>query len=276
MTAAVRDAVEGAALRPPGLHRPLRACGVTDPGRRAHNEDCFACDPEQGIFVVADGVGGAAAGEVAAGIACDLIPRRLALRTGTPAERMREAIAAANNEIYRQSLETAGCFGMGCVLTAAVVAYGRVTVGHVGDTRLYMIDGAGLHKVTRDHSVVGVQEDAGVLTEEEAMRHPRRNEILRDVGSAPHQPEDAGFVDLYEFPLRSGSTLLLCSDGLTDLVPAAAIRAAVAAHPGHPDDMARCLLDLALDAGGTDNITVLVVEPPPPAWRRIDVFTPRP
>src|SRR5690606_3178576 len=123
--------------------------------------------------------------------------------------------------------------------------------------------------VTRDHSVVGVQEDAGVLTEAEAMRHPRRNEILRDVGFRHHQPEDDGFVDLYDVPLAPGATLVLCSDGLTDYVPAGALHETILAHAGDPAGAARALVDRALAAGGRAHVTVVVVEAVGPAWQPV-------
>lgn len=251
-TAAARSAASA--------ERRLRAAGASDRGRRRDgNEDRFFADPDGGLFIVADGVGGYAAGEVAAELACELVARRLRLKTGTAPERVREAIAAAGNEIYRRSLSTPAYWGMACVLTVAVIEHGVVTVGHVGDTRLYVLDEEGLRKVTRDHSIVGVQEDAGVLSEAAAMQHPRRNEILRDVGSAPHQPDDPGFVDVYQFPWSPEYTLLLCSDGLTDLVPGESIRQALAAAAGDLDAGAGALVDLANEAGGTDNVTVVLV-----------------
>ena len=237
----------------------LCAAGATDCGARKTNEDRFVCDPAVGIFVVADGVGGYAAGEVAAETACALLERRLKWRTGTTAERLREAIAAANNEIYRYSLAAPGRAGMACVLTAVVVEPGRATAGHVGDTRLYRAAAGDLRKVTRDHSIVGVQEDAGVLAEADAMRHPRRNEILRDVGSALHQPDDPGFIDIYTCPFTPGDTLVLCSDGLTDVVPAAVMRQTIEACTGDPEATARALLARAAEAGSPDNVTVIVL-----------------
>ncbi len=241
----------------------LRAYGATDVGRqRAHNEDRFFCDPDLVIFIVFDGVGGYAAGEVAADLACDLVIRRLQNQNGAVAERLREAITAANNEIYRRGQAHPAHGGMACVLTAAVVEAGRVTVGHVGDTRLYEVRRDGIRKVTRDHSPVGLREDSGDLGEIEAMNHPRRNEILRDLGSACHEPDDAHFIDIYVFDFAPDSAFLLCSDGLTDLVPKRPIHQVLFDHAGHPEKGVQTLIELANEVGGADNITAIVVEGP--------------
>ena len=239
----------------------LRAHGATDVGRqRAHNEDRFFCDPELGIFIVIDGVGGYAAGEVAADLARDLVSRRLQHQDDAPADRLREAITAANNEIYRRSQADLTKQGMACVLTAAIVEDGRVTVGHVGDTRLYEVRRDGIRKVTRDHSPVGLREDEGELGEIEAMNHPRRNEILRDLGSACHEPDDAHFIDIYTFDFAPDSAFLLCSDGLTDLVPKRPIHQVLLDHAGAPEKGVQTLIELANEVGGADNITAIIVE----------------
>ncbi|WP_457652968.1 PP2C family protein-serine/threonine phosphatase [Rhodocaloribacter sp.] len=249
------------ACPPPALAAPrLRAFGATDAGRRERNEDRFLCDPAHGLFMVVDGVGGHAAGDVAAEIARDLVSMRLRYRSGAVEERMHRAITTANRAIFHESRSHPARRGMACVLTAAVVEDGVVTVGHVGDTRLYVIRPGGIEKVTRDHSPVGVREDAGDLSEWEAMLHPRRNEILRDVGSAPRAPGDEDFIDLYRFPFDPASALLLCTDGLTDLVPSEVLHETVTAHAGRPERSVAALIRLANDAGGPDNVTVVVVE----------------
>ena len=119
-----------------------------------------------------------------------MLRTRLERETGTVEDRVREAIALANNEIHRLASLRAEWQGMACVLTVAVVANGDVVVGHVGDTRLYKLRAGRIEKLTRDHSPVGEREDAGELTEREAMQHPRRNEVYRDVGSELHDPDD--------------------------------------------------------------------------------------
>src|SRR5689334_10387930 len=213
----------------------VRAAAASDRGRiRDGNEDRVYVDVDRGIFAVIDGVGGHAAGEVAAAIAVDIIAQRLSRELWSPAQRVREAIALANNEILTQAGQSPQHAGMTCVLTVALLTERGVTVGHVGDTRLYKIDGSGIRKLTRDHSPVGEREDARELSEAEAMRHPRRNEVFRDVGSAFHEPDDDGFIDIVEEPFDSDCALLVCSDGLTDMVSASAIERVIRQHAGDP------------------------------------------
>src|SRR5207248_2268902 len=133
-------------------------------------------------------------------------------------------------------------------------------VGHVGDSRLYQIRGGEIRKITHDHSPVGEREDNQELTEAEAMRHPRRNEVFRDVGSEEHAPDDAGFIEVERIPFEPDSALLLCSDGLSDQVPSAGIRRAVERNAGHPEAAVRALIAAANHAGGKDNVTVVLVE----------------
>src|SRR4051812_10807867 len=245
------------------VHTSLKAAGATDPGLlRELNEDRYHYDPARGLFLVIDGVGGHAAGEKAAETALTLVRARLERETGTVEDRVREAIGLANDEIYRLASLHAEWKGMACVLTIAVVTNGDVVVGHVGDTRLYKLRGGRIEKLTRDHSPVGEREDAGDLSEREAMQHPRRNEVYRDVGSERHEPDDTGFIDVRRFPFEADAALLLCSDGLTDLVPSAEIAETVRAFAGHPHEVVLGLIDKANAAGGKDNVTVVYVEGP--------------
>ncbi len=241
----------------------FRHAAASDTGRkRGNNEDRYLCDPAAGIYAVVDGMGGQAAGEQAAEIAVKMLRARLERRTGSTADRIREAIAVANNEIYEAARANPEWEGMACVLTVAVMENGRATVGHVGDTRLYLLEPGKIQKITRDHSPVGEREDRGELTEQEAMRHPRRNEVYRDVGSAPHRPDDADFIDLYEVPLAPDRALLLASDGLTDLVPAARIRETAEHHAADPREAVAALIEAANKEGGKDNITAVLVAGP--------------
>jgi PPM family protein phosphatase len=241
----------------------LRHAAASDPGkRRKNNEDRYYVDPDRGIYAVIDGVGGQAAGETAAGVAVDVIRERLERQTGTPEERLREAITLANNEILRLSRTKAEWAGMACVLTVALIEDDIVTIGHVGDSRLYLLRPGEMQKITHDHSPVGEREDRGELTEDEAMRHARRNEIYRDVGSSERDPDDPGFIEIETFPMPSDAVLLLCSDGLTDLVASAAIRAGVERYAPDFDAVARALIAAANDAGGKDNITIVLVAGP--------------
>lgn len=239
----------------------LRAAGDTHPGlQRTENEDRFHYDPARGIFIVVDGVGGHAAGEQAADTAVAMLRARLERETGPLDDRVREAITIANNEIHRRASLRSEWKGMGCVLTVAVIDNGGVTVGHVGDTRLYKLHRGDIVKITRDHSPVGEREDARELSEAQAMRHPRRNEVYRDVGSEPHEPSDADFIDILHVPFEPDAALLLCSDGLTDAVSSAAIGHVVQEYAGFPEEVVRALIDAANEAGGKDNVTVLYVE----------------
>ena len=242
---------------------PLSAAARTDPGRmRANNEDLPLLDAARGVFGVIDGIGGLAGGEVAAATARDVILQRLARPSGTHADRVREAIAIANNEIYKRAAGSAELDGMGCVITLAIAADGRLTIGHVGDTRLYKIRPEGIRKVTRDHSPVGEREDAGELAEPDAMRHPRRHEVFRDVGTIFRDKDEQGFVDVIEEPLEPDAAILVCSDGLSDMLPAAAIARIVRQHAGAPARVVDELVAAANDAGGRDNITVVYAEMP--------------
>jgi parallel beta-helix repeat protein len=237
------------------------AAGLTDTGRkRDHNEDRFYCDAERGIFLVVDGMGGHAAGEVAAETALSMLQARLERQTGSLADRIREGITVANNEIYKLAQSNELWRGMACVLTVAVVEDGRLTVGHVGDSRLYLIRGRKIEKLTHDHSPVGEREDSGEMDEAEAMRHPRRNEVFRDVGSQEHAPDDEGFIELIEGAFPPDGALVLCSDGLSDLVSSARIAELVQRNAGRPGKSVAALVEAANSAGGKDNITAIVVE----------------
>jgi serine/threonine protein phosphatase PrpC len=239
----------------------VTAAAASDRGRvRDGNEDRVYIDPRHGIFVVVDGVGGHAAGEVAATIAVDVIAQRLSRPLWSAEQRVREAIALANNEILAQASASPARAGMTCVLTVALLTERGVTVGHVGDTRLYLIDAKGMRKLTHDHSPIGEREDAGELTETEAMRHPRRNEVFRDVGSTFHAPGDPDFIEIVEAPFDERCALLLCSDGLTDLVSAAEIERLVRQHAGDPQRVTEALVLAANEAGGKDNVSVVYVE----------------
>jgi parallel beta-helix repeat protein len=240
--------------------RPPRAAAATDPGReRANNEDRVLCEPELGIFAVIDGVGGESAGEVAAETALEVLRARLSRRTTDSARLVREAIALANRRIYERARADRKLAGMSCVLTVAVLDDGKVTVGQVGDSRLYALAPGEIRKVTPDHSPVGAREDAGELSEVEAMRHPRRNEIFRDVGSSPHEPDDASWIDVLEVPFDAGGALLLCSDGLSDMLPSRDILAVVESHAASPQAAVNALVERANAAGGRDNVSAVLV-----------------
>lgn len=239
----------------------LRFAGVSDMGRvRRNNEDSWYIDGDRGIFLVVDGIGGQAAGEKAAEIAVERVRARLERQTGTPEERIREAITMANNEIFRAARTNPEWQGMACVLTLALVDGESAVIGHVGDSRLYKIRGGEISKITHDHSPVGEREDNKELSEAEAMRHPRRNEVFRDVGSEEHQPDDRDFIEIQRISFEPDAALLLCSDGLSDQVGSVEIRRAVEGNAGNPHQAATELIQAANRAGGKDNVTVIVVQ----------------
>ena len=239
----------------------LQAAFRSDPGRiRDNNEDLPLVDAARGVYGVIDGVGGSAAGEVAAAVAREVILHRLSRPLGTPAERVREAIALANNEIFKRSERAPELRGMTCVVTLAIVSGDRLAIGHVGDSRLYTLGPQGLRKLTHDHSPIGEREDAGEITEGEAMRHPRRNELFRDVGGALHDKDDDDFVEVIDCGWEPEHALLLCTDGLSDMVPSATIERILMRHAGSPQRVVDALIDAANDAGGRDNVTVVYAE----------------
>jgi serine/threonine protein phosphatase PrpC len=240
-----------------------RAGSATDPGlERSINEDRVLVDDARGVFMVVDGLGGHAAGETAAATAVDVIEKELRAARVMDEASIRKAITAANNEIYALSEGNAAWRGMACVLTLAVASGDRFLVGHVGDSRLYLFWNGKLQKMTLDHSPVGELEDAGELTEEQAMHHPRRNEVFRDVGSYPHSPDDPRFIEIRQFEFRADAALLLCSDGLSDLVKAAEMTRILERYDGNATQIAQLLIEAANAAGGRDNISAVFVPGP--------------
>lgn len=244
----------------------IRFFGKTDVGRqRTNNEDAFVAeqlDENTVLAVVIDGIGGYEGGEVAAEIAQREIPSYLKeFNRGERLELLKQAVVCANNAIYdRRRFDTARPH-MGCVLTSALIDSNRKVIDmvHVGDTRLYQFHQENLRKLSHDHSYVGYCEENDELTEEQAMHHPRRNEISRAVGEGQHGVSDPGFLEAQEFPLLPNSTFLLCSDGLTDLVTSHQI-VAILEQPLSLEEKVQALIDAANEAGGKDNVTVVLVE----------------
>ena len=244
----------------------LSTGAATDTGLlRDRNEDRYFLDAGRGVFLVADGVGGQAAGELAAQIAVEAIRECLTVPPPAPgpqAVRVRTAITEANNRIFQRARDDAGLAGMACVLTLALLEDGRVTIGHVGDSRLYLIWNGAIRKLTSDHSPVGEDEDSGELTEAEAMLHPRRNEVFRDVGSRLRAAADREFIEIRECRFRPDAALLLCSDGLTDQLTAAQVQGIVERYDGDAARTAASLVEAANEAGGKDNTTALFIAGP--------------
>jgi serine/threonine protein phosphatase PrpC len=228
--------------------------------RRATNEDRVWADEGRGVFLVVDGLGGHAAGEMAAETAVDTIATVFHEWDGADVEgTIQSAIASANNRIFELAGENKDWEGMACVLTLAVVQEDRVVIGHVGDSRMYLVWNGHLRKLTSDHSPVGELEDAAELSERQAMDHPRRNEVFRDVGSRLREGNEEDFIEIKNCLFRPDAALLLCSDGLTDVLTVAQIRDVIEQYNGDANRTARDLIAAANAGGGKDNISVIFV-----------------
>ena len=231
-----------------------RAAGVTDPGRRRlRNEDAFICEPP--LFAVADGMGGARAGEIAAGLAAAALEEAGSETHGE--EGVTALITEANRRIWERSLSDPKTAGMGTTVTAALVdaATGTVGIGHVGDSRAYLLRGGTMEQLTTDHSLVAELVQSGVLTPEEAERHPQRSAITRALGT-----ESSVEVDAFTVQAEPGDLFLLCSDGLPVMVADDAVSAAIEAVGRDPARAADALVAAANARGGEDNVTVVLFE----------------
>jgi protein phosphatase len=222
----------------------------TDTGRqRPENEDsALARAP---VFVVADGMGGAQAGEVASRIAIEAFESGLG-DDGSPEERLAGRVREANRQIYDRSRSEHGREGMGTTLTAAYLDDGSLAIAHVGDSRAYLFRDGQLTRLTQDHSLVDELVRRGKLTEEQAAEHPQRSIITRALG-----PEPEVEVDTWTYPVRPDDVLLLCSDGLTSMISEPQIAEILAAAESL-DQAGNRLIDKANEAGGRDNITVVL------------------
>jgi protein phosphatase len=223
----------------------------TDPGRkRRRNEDAYVIQPP--LFAVADGMGGAQAGEVASRLAAE------ALReggNGDGEERVASLVREANRRVYERSRSDKAASGMGTTVTAALIEGTLVRVGHVGDSRAYLIRDGLLSQLTDDHSLVAELMRDGKLSQEEADAHPQRSVITRALGTDPDVD-----VDTFTIQAHPGDVFLLCSDGLTTMVDDQAILGIVEEQRNDLERAARSLVDAANDAGGEDNITVVLFE----------------
>jgi protein phosphatase len=200
-------------------------------------------------------MGGAQAGELASGLAAAVLAEPAGEEGGE--ERVRALIEEANRRVFRRSSEDAAAAGMGTTMTVALVDLdaGTIVLGHVGDSRAYRVRHGELEQLTDDHSLVGELTRSGKLSREEAETHPQRSVITRAVGTEPDVD-----VDVETFPFEPGDVYLLCSDGLTDMVPDREILALLERNAGL-DDAARALVDAANRSGGEDNVTVVLFRP---------------
>jgi serine/threonine protein phosphatase PrpC len=226
--------------------------GVTDTGRRRRrNEDAYVNNPP--LFAVADGMGGAQAGEVASRIAAESL--RESEVAGAGVERVVELIQAANRRVYDRSTADEAASGMGTTVTVALVGDDVVSFGHVGDSRAYLVREGRLEQLTQDHSLVSELLRSGKISPEEAESHPQRSVITRALGTDPDVD-----VDAFSIEAAPGDVFLLCSDGLTTMVRDDAIEQIVEDHRGNLRGAAEILIDAANRGGGEDNITVVVFE----------------
>jgi protein phosphatase len=244
---------------------------LSDPGiRRAVNEDTWCARPEIGLFVVADGMGGHAAGEVASRVAVDAIESFARETAGTDkhrtwpfpydpsvsvnANRLKAAFRLANRRIASASADAPDLRGMATTACSVIVQGDAASMAHVGDSRIYLMRDGTLQQVTADHSWVEEQVRAGAMTASAARQHPWRNVVTRAL-SGGEDPE----VDVTDLVLQAGDRMLLCSDGLSGVISHEDIAAAL----GAGDDLervCRALIEAANAAGGPDNITVLVID----------------
>ena len=236
---------------------------------RSHNEDSIATDPDIGLAVLADGMGGYNAGEVASGIATALISTetRGALVRSAPHETdkssgalvavrlLRDIIAKANTSIYQSANSQPQYAGMGTTLVVTLLCDNQMTVAHIGDSRCYRFRNGKLEQITRDHSLLQEQIDSGMLTKEAARRSQNKNLVTRALGiEAEVEPE------IKTFPVSEGDVYVLCSDGLNDMVEDSDIELTLEALGANPQLAADQLVQMANDNGGRDNVSVVIIK----------------
>ncbi len=241
----------------------LRYAAGTDRGiLRDVNEDSYmiipGCSQTCCAFVIADGLGGHNSGEIASRLAVEYIRDNIGLDDGSAedealGERLEALVKQANTAVYEKSLESDDVSGMGTTLTMAVIRENTLTAAHVGDSRLYLIRGGALIQLTEDHSFIGELVRKGTLTREEAENHPRKNVITRAIGSSPDL-----LVDIIKQDIENGDILILCTDGLTNMVSEEEILSTTLGS--EPEEACAKLIEAANRQGGEDNITVIVIK----------------
>ncbi len=226
---------------------------ITDTGRkRRRNEDAYVCEPP--LFAIADGMGGAQAGEVASRLAAAAL-RESGAKTLGGERRISDLIQEANRRVYDRSSTDPNTSGMGTTITVALVENDNVAFGHVGDSRAYLIRDGRMEQVTEDHSLVNELLKSGKLSREEAESHPQRSVITRALGTDPDVD-----VDTFTIAAEAGDLFLLCSDGLTDMVGEGEILELVERNRDDLNSALKSLVKAANRSGGDDNITVVAFE----------------
>lgn len=235
---------------------------ATDVGRvRAQNEDAFYADPEHGIFIVADGMGGHQAGEIASKVVVSVLPKMIEGRMGmlgNPRSRairywLRQDILQLSQRLHSEATQKTAVRGTGATVVMALLRGDRAHIAHMGDSRAYLFRDNRLTQLTEDHSVVGLLQRSGEITAEEAKTHPARSHITRYVGMS-----DPVYPDVRTVPLKPGDRLLLCTDGLTGMLSDEEIAEALR-RQSDPQKACDYLVQAANSAGGKDNATVVVV-----------------
>ena len=251
------------------LTQTLEIATCTDPGMvRSHNEDSIAADASRGIVVLADGMGGYNAGEVASGMATTVLVSELQhiLASVTPwqldprtnqevaVRLVRDQVLKANSSIYQAAQSQPQYAGMGTTLVTCLFYDNRVLVAHLGDSRLYLMREGKFRQVTRDHSLLQEQIDSGIITAEQAKKAAHKNLVTKALGIDPTvEPE------IHEYPTKPGDIYLLCSDGLCDMVDDEDIGMTLQALGGNLKLAAQQLVQMANDNGGRDNVSVILV-----------------
>lgn len=249
----------------------VRASGLSDVGlQREGNEDAFAVQSSLGLYIVADGMGGHLAGEVASRVAVEIITKGFErwMETDTPEDELfgypdaslskvgnylLSSIRLANRVIYEMATEYEQYNGMGTTIVALLVKPGLIVAANVGDSRMYMVRDGRIERMSKDHTIVSEHIEMGVMTEEEAVRSPLRHILTRNLGSAEHVD-----AEVFEIVPSGRDRFILCTDGLTDLANDKEILK-VAQKEHDPELLCRSLIDLALERGGHDNTTVVSV-----------------
>jgi serine/threonine protein phosphatase PrpC len=252
---------------------PLDVASLSHPGMvRTHNEDSVFVDGDSGLAVLADGMGGYSAGEVASGIAVNVISKGMLqeLNSGRELSKvdiasglthaallLQQQIALANKCIYEAAQARPECAGMGTTLVAMVFFQNRVSIGHIGDSRCYRLRTDKFEQLTHDHSLLQEQIDSGMLTPEQAKYSLNKNLVTRALGIEAVVP-----ADIAEYRVEVDDLYVLCSDGLTDMVDAEVVREVVAAKRSDLAEAAAELIDVANQNGGRDNVSVILVRVP--------------
>jgi serine/threonine protein phosphatase PrpC len=233
-------------------------CGVrSDPGKiRASNEDSFIANTKHTIFLVADGMGGHAAGEIASQIAASTVEEILSdSESGFTVEQLLQfAVQKANTSVYETQRVKPECKGMGSTLTVLLFRDTQYHIAQVGDSRAYLLRNQTLNQLTQDHSLVWPLYKSAIISKEEISRHPQKNLITRSIGTQP-QVE----ADLQKGDALAGDVYLLCSDGLTDVLSDKEILRLLTGENRDPQELSDLLVNAANDGGGPDNITAVVV-----------------